>query len=77
MPASSGEPFLDLQARLARIVSNGLTAWTLMRLVFVPTGNTPFNYAVIARLDPSLLETQRRASLINAKAILERQKDSK
>jgi hypothetical protein len=72
-----GEPFSELQAPLAPIVSDGLTASTLMTLLFVPTVYTPFKDTVIARLDPSLLATQQKARLVNAKAILERQKDSK
>lgn len=57
-----GEPFSELQAPLARTVSDGLTAWTLMTLVFVATGYTPSKDAGIARLDPSLLRRgERRA----------------
>ena len=37
----------------------------------------PLARTVIDRLDPPLLEAQRKTSLVNARAILERQKDSK
>jgi len=48
-----------------------------MTLVFISTVWTLFKNTLIARLGPSLLETQRNASPINAKAIRERRKDSK